>query len=196
MNWFIYPLLLQAGETLYTIMKIKKILNLFILISIAFQLKAQDLVSNKMIEIVFQTIEKKSNDIIIASVIEIKSNGERIGIIHGDYDGISNFKVCSKKSKNDKITLNVYGIKCKPFKKTYKIEDGSKIIINLNYGKTQYKTLEDRKFILAQLNIPICDVEISESENDIIYYQHCDGRIKTKNEIPDIELSEWERIEK
>ena len=103
---------------------------------------------------------------------------------------------CSKKIKNDKITLNVYGIKCKPFKKTYKIEDGSKIIINLNYGETKYKTLEDRKFILAQLNIPICDVEISESENDIIYYQHCDGRIKTKNEIPDIELSEWERIEK
>jgi hypothetical protein len=177
-------------------MRIKRIINIFILISIAFQLKAQNLVPNKMIEIEFQTIEKKSNDNIIASVIEIKSNGERIGIIHGDYDGISNFKVCSKKIKNGKITLNVYGIKCKPFQKTFKVEDGSKIIINLNYGETKYKTLEDRKYILAQLNIPICDIEICESEKEVIYYKHCDGRIKNKNEIPDIELFEWERIEK
>lgn len=176
-------------------MKTKKILIIFILISIAFQLKAQNLVPNKMIEIKFQTIEKKSNDIIIASVIEIKSNNERIGIIHGDYEGISSFKVCSKKIKNGKITLNVYGMKCKPFQNTYKVEDGSKIIINLDYGETKYKTLEDRKFILAQLNIPIHDVEISELEEDVIFYQHCDGRIKNKNEIPNSELNEWDRIE-
>lgn len=176
-------------------MRIIKVFNIFILFLIAFQVEAQESTPYKIIEIEFQTIEKESNEIIIASVIEILSEEERIGIIHGDYDGISKFKVCSKKIKNGQITVNVYGMKCKPFQSKYSVDNDSKITINLDYGETKYKTLEDRKLIFADLNIPICDIEIGELEDNTSYYQHCDGRIKKKNEIPDIELPEWKKIE-
>jgi hypothetical protein len=177
-------------------MKIIKKLNIltFIFILTTIHLKAQKFVSNKMIEIEFRTIEQKSNDVVIASVIEILSDGERIGITNGDYDGIAKFSVCSKEIINEQIAINVYGMKCKPFQSDYRINSDSKITINLDYGATKYKTLEDRKLILVDLNIPICDVEINELETDN-NYKHCDGRIKKKEEIPNSELSEWERIE-
>ena len=108
-------------------MKIIKLLTIFMIIFASFQLKAQESVTNKMIEIEFHTVEKESNDIIIASVIEVLSKGERIGIIHGDYDGISTFKVCSKKIKEGQITLNVYGMRCIPFQNNYIVTDDSKI---------------------------------------------------------------------
>jgi len=168
---------------------------IFIFILTTIQLKAQEFVSNKMIEIEFQTTEKESNDVVIASVIEIISNGERIGITHGDYDGIAKFNICSKKIINEQIAINVYGMKCKPFHGNYRIDSDSKISINLEYGVTKYKTLEDRRLILSELNIPICNVKIDKLEDKIIYNRHCDGTIKKKNEIPSNEILEWEKIE-
>ncbi|MGH1383525.1 hypothetical protein [Kordia sp.] len=165
---------------------------LFTLLFTTVSLKAQ---SNKIIEIEFQTIEKESNDVVIASVIEILSGGKRIGVIHGDFDGISNIKVCSDKIIKGQITLNVYGMKCKPFQNKYTIHNDSKISILLEYGETKYKTLKDRMLILADLNIPICNIESIEEEDDNTYYKHCDGRLKKKNEIPKRELSEWQPVE-
>ncbi|QNK78184.1 hypothetical protein H7F37_04365 [Winogradskyella sp. PAMC22761] len=171
-----------------------KLLSLLILILTSCQFKAQESNSNKMIRIEFQTIEKKSNDIIIASLTEVLSNNKRIGIAHGDYDGISIINICSNKIIDEQITLKVYGIKCKLVEVKYNINQDSKMTINLEYGQTKYQTLNDRKLILSELNIPICDIEINELEDETELYQHCDGRIKKKNEISRNELSEWERI--
>ena len=171
-----------------------KLLSLLILILTSCQFKAQESNSNKMIRIEFQTIEKKSNDIIIASLTEVLSDNKRIGIVHGDYDGISIINICSNKIIDEQITLKVYGIKCKPAEVKYTINQDSKTTINLEYGQTKYQTLNDRKLILSELNIPICDIEIDELEDETELYQHCDGRIKKKNEISNNELSEWERI--
>lgn len=169
-----------------------KLLSLLILTT--FQIKAQESNSNKIIRIEFQTVEKESNDIIIASLTEILSDNKRIGIAHGDYDGISIVNICSNKIIDEQITLKVYGIKCKPVEVEYKINQDLKTTINLEYGQTKYQTLDDRKLILSELNIPICDIEIDELENDSDLYQHCDGRIKKKSEIPNNELTEWKKI--
>ncbi|CAM4004034.1 MULTISPECIES: hypothetical protein [Flavobacterium] len=174
-----------------------KFIAVFILILTTFRLSAQTVVANKMIRIEFQTLEKKSNDILIGSVIEVLSNGERIGIIHGDFNGLCVVNVCSKKIIDDKITINAYGMKCKSFTNEYTVNSDSKIDVYLEYGESKYQTLNDRRLILHELKVPICDIEIqslNENENDT-YYQHCDGRIKKKNEIPSNEIYEWEKLE-
>ncbi|MFK7749917.1 MAG: hypothetical protein AB8B65_16105 [Kordia sp.] len=178
-------------------MKTIKLKNAFLfgLLFAIVSLKAQEKAANKMIEIEFQTIEKESNTIIIAAVIEVLSDGKRVGITHGDYDGIAKIKFCSDKLTKEQITLNVYGMKCKPFQSKYTIHTDSKIKIHLEYGQTKYQTLKDRMLILLDLNVPINDIEVVELENDSSYYRHCDGRLKQRNEIPKSELSEWKRVE-
>ena len=174
-----------------------KFIAVFILILTTFWLSAQTVVANKMIRIEFQTLEKNSNDILIGSVIEVLSNGERIGIIHGDFDDLCVLNVCSKKIIDDTITINVYGMKCKFFTNKYIVNSDSKIDIYLEYGETKYQTINDRPLILQELKVPICGIDmqsLNENENDT-YYQHCDGRIKKKNEIPSNEIYEWEKLE-
>lgn len=62
-------------------MKTIKLKNAFLfgLLFAIVSLKAQEKAANKMIEIEFQTIEKESNTIIIAAVIEVLSDGKRVG---------------------------------------------------------------------------------------------------------------------
>jgi hypothetical protein len=146
-----------------------------------------------MIRIEFQTTEKNSNDILIGSITEVRSGGKIIGIVNGDYDGNSVINVCSRKIIDGIITLNVFGLKCLPYKNDYEIKNDSKLKIYLEYGETKYQTLDDKKIVLAQLNIPICDIEL-DNPNKIAFYKHCDGRIRKISEIPKDELYEWEEI--
>jgi hypothetical protein len=152
--------------------------------------------SGKIITIGFKTVEEKTNAAIPGSVIEVLSNKKRIGWTETNYGGIATMRICSKKITEGKITVNVFGIRCRFFTKEYAVSSDATFKIYLEEGKTKYQTNDDKRYILLQLNIAPCSIEMTEFEESDRYYQHCDGRIKKKNDIPWYELSEWELIDK
>ena len=60
-----------------------------------------------MINIELKTILKDSSYAIPQSITEVISNSKRVGIVYGDYDGVSLLSICSNKIIDKKITLKV-----------------------------------------------------------------------------------------
>lgn len=153
---------------------------------------------NRIININFTTVVKNSDDVIPLTITEIMSGTERIGVVSGDYDGISSWNVCSRKLIDNKVILRVFGINCKLFEKEYEVKNDLNLNIELEYGESKLKSRKDRElFIRKELGIPFCgttDLFMEEIEN--AKYQHCDGRIKRFNEIPHKEKYQWDKIEK
>jgi len=148
-----------------------------------------------MINIEFVTIHKDSIFAIPLSVTEIISDSQRIGIVNGDFDGISRWNICSDKIVNNKLTFRVYAINCKPFEKEYLIKSDSKLTINLEYGESEFRTRKERNaFINKKFGIPFCGTnDMIDEELENADYRHCDGKIKKHNEIPSDKIHEWEK---
>jgi hypothetical protein len=175
--------------------------TVLILLSSLFLINSNDQaleVESMMINVNFITVLKNSDDVIPLTITEIISGSERIGVISGDFDGASSWSICSKKIIGNKIILRVWGINCKPFEKEYEVTNDLKFSIELEYGESKLKNRKDREvFIRKDLGIPFCgttDLFMEEMENAT--YQHCDGRIKQFNEIPQGERYQWDKIEK
>jgi hypothetical protein len=113
----------------------------------------------KNIEIAFESIEKNTQDIIIATFIEISTNGKRIAIIKTDYDGKAVVKICSDKIVDDKIVVRAFGLKCAPFAQKILVTQNSVFTLPLSYGETQYQRIDDYKIILVK--------ELKVYKNDI-----------------------------
>ena len=178
-------------------MKNIKFICIVLTILVNFHLGAQEVTdSGKLIKFVFQTVEKKTNAPLFGSVIEVVSNGKRIGLRETDYKGTASITICSKKITDGKITVNIFGMRCRFFTKEYVVSSDSMFKIYLEDGETKYQTIDDKRYIWQQLNIPVCAIEMVIPEGNEMDYQHCDGRIKKKNEIPENELYEWELIVK
>ncbi len=152
--------------------------------------------AGEMINIAFQTIEKESKEALPGSYIDVFSGGERIDLVSGDFDGLGKLRICSKKIKEERISLTVYGLKCEPLKKEYLVHGDTTIVLALEFGPTIYQSLEDQTRVYAAIGIPWCGlVHAQLIEEDTYLYQHCDGRIKRSHEIPIEERSDWERLE-
>jgi len=120
----------------------KIIVVLILLCSIS--LNAQSSIKDeKTIDITFKTIEKYTKDEIIYSSSEILSNGKIIGAVRSDLDGFTWFSIDQKEIIDNKITLKIVAIKCKPFEKEYVIDRDTHLIIDLEYGETEIMTMSD-----------------------------------------------------
>ncbi|MCL9804212.1 hypothetical protein NAT51_01655 [Flavobacterium amniphilum] len=171
-------------------------ISLLAIILVGFRLDAQVADSGKMITIGFQTVGEKTNGTIPGSIIEVLSDKKRIGWTETNYDGIARIRICSKKITDGKITVNVFGMRCKVFRKEYTVSSDAMFKIQLEDGETKYRTIDDKMYILQQLNVAPCSVEMTEVDESDSYYRHCDGRIKKRNEIPANDLYEWELLVK
>ena len=151
-----------------------------------------------MINVTFITVVKNTDDVIPLTITEIVSGSERIGVISGDFDGANSWSICSKKIVDNKIILRVFGINCKPFEKEYEVTNDLSFKIELEYGDSALKNRKDREvFISKELGIPFCGTtEVFMEEMENATYQHCDGRIKQFNEIPQEERYQWDKIDK
>jgi len=149
----------------------------------------------RMLKIEIETINK-NDSIPIQSMICISSNNKVIGIKSTDFEGYTSFNICSKKIFENKISVEIYGLKCKSITREYKISNDISILEKLEYGRTIYNEINDQTKLYTKFGIPFCNIEkVSELTDDDLY-QHCDGRIKLKKNIPDEELFEWEVIKK
>jgi hypothetical protein len=84
------------------------------------------------------TIEKKTKDTLAGSIIEIYSGNKRIKTNSTDFDGVSIFYLNPKDIIDNNIYLIIHGLKCKPYKKKFFIQNDLNTTIYLKYGKTEY----------------------------------------------------------
>ena len=114
----------------------------------------QNTILKNKYKVEFKFIEKDTKELLPSSIIEIFSGKKRIAVGISDYAGTQYFYLEPNDIKNDKITLSVYGLKCKPYEHTLIINKNFKSTIFLEHGKTYFNDRKDLPKFIKKLNFP------------------------------------------
>lgn len=133
--------------------KIIKQLIYTVIIFFSIQTNGQNSTERKRYKVDLLTLEKKTKDTLIGSIIEVFSGEKRIETDITDFDGLSIFHLNSKDIINSKVRLKIHGMKCVQFEKEYKLTDDLNTTILLEYGESEYTKFEQLTEIYKKLNI-------------------------------------------
>ena len=122
---------------------------------LSFSTYGQNTILESKYKVELKFIEKDTKELLPSSIIEIFSGKKRIAAGISDYTGTQYFYLKSNEIKNHKITLRVYGLKCKPYEHTFSINKNLKSTIFLEYGKTDFNDRKDLPKFIKKLYFPI-----------------------------------------
>ncbi|WP_298884242.1 hypothetical protein [uncultured Polaribacter sp.] len=102
----------------------------------------------------FNFVQEETKELLPGSIIEIFSGNERIDVGISDFSGNHYFYLKKRKIKHNKISIKVYGIKCKVHKQKLILKNNLKKTIFLKYGETEYVNRKNLGEFIKKLNFP------------------------------------------
>lgn len=131
----------------------KTILSLLILI-ITVNAVGQNINSKKYIVFRYLAVEKNTKDTLIGAFTEVFSGNKRIkATCCTDFNGVEILSLNANDIVDNTIVMKIYGMKCKPYKKKFLVNQDINTTIYLKYGKTDYNKKTDYEWMRKKLNI-------------------------------------------
>jgi hypothetical protein len=131
----------------------KTILSLLIII-ITVNAVGQNIDSKKDIVFRYLAVEKNTKDTLIGAFTEVFSGNKRIKAkCCTDFNGVEILSLNQNDIVDNKIVMKIYGMKCKPIKKKFIVNEDVNTTIYLKYGKTDYNKVTDYDWMRKKLNI-------------------------------------------
>ena len=129
----------------------KTILSLLI---ITINAVGQNIDSKKDIVFRYLAVEKNTKDTLIGAFTEVFSGNKRIKAkCCTDFNGVEILSLNQNDIVDNKIVMKIYGMKCKPIKKKFIVNENVNTTIYLKYGKTDYNKVTDYDWMRKKLNI-------------------------------------------